>query len=260
MNTIMKKSSIIYIISVVILAFSGCNENQNFNNIIGFTTPKAYSNSALFAENTNMEAKQLNSLGNVVRKQKFQAGDLTSTIKVGDDQSKITKSADGNLKDAPWYKIGYVCSNGPGSSLEILQVVKSSDENSVEIEIKLRFNNLHPKYHKNLLIYRYADLENNADTEKWIALLGAGSKNGTTWTSPETIRIPKKWSYNEGGDPYSAVWDDERQRYRISKWEDEKPFNATLESELFGVRLECYQYDNTEFLDPKNWKKMIRLD
>lgn len=222
------------------------------------------------------QAQQLNSQNSFARNQKYQSWDLTSIIKAVEAQNKIAnssnydfwhgkpiekekhkeiitaKNADDSLKNAPWYNIKYECHASDAKGLEILQVVKSSDANSVEIEIKLKFNDLHPQYHRNILISRFTDF-NKGDTERWIALLGAGFKNGTIWTSPETIRIPKKWSYGN----YTAVWDDERQRYRLSKWPDETPYNRSYEVELFGVQLECYQYDDIE---PEKWKKVIRLD
>lgn len=161
-------------------------------------------------------------------------------------------------EDAPWYQIKYECFASDAGGLEILQVVKNSTDEYLDIEIHLRFNDLHPKFHRNVLLTKvvYNDESWNPNGfERWIALHNAGLNNGTIWTSPETIRIPRTWSFDLGPNPYTATWDDERQRYRLSNWPDEHPDNLSLERDLFGVKIECYQYD----VESPRWPRIIDL-
>lgn len=152
----------------------------------------------------------------------------------------------------PWYNIKYECYAADAKGLEIRQAVKESGPDFLEVVVELRFVDLHPKYHRNVLIMRYSNF-GTGERKRWIALMGAGLKNGSGWTSPP-IRIPRTWSFDRGPTPYTATWDDSRNRYRLSHWPDEEPYDKSLEQELFGVAVECYQHDS---IDPR-WKK-VRL-
>lgn len=159
-----------------------------------------------------------------------------------------------NKKAEPWYAIKYGCYAAEAKGLEILQVVKGSGPDYIEIEVHLRFNDMHPKYFRNVFLTRFVDFS-TSKKKRWIALINAGLKNGTEWVAPETLRIPRTWSYEAGQYSYTAVWDDEKQRYRLSNWPNETPYKRELESELFGVIVECDQYDP----DPSDWEHVIRL-
>lgn len=172
----------------------------------------------------------------------------------GQDSEKAADS-----KEAPWYNIKYECYSSDAEGLEILQEVKNSGDDFLDIVIHLRFNDLHSKFHRNVLLTKviYNDESWNPNGfERWIALHNAGENNGTVWTSPETIRIPRTWSFDLGSNPYTATWDDDRQRYRLSNWPDEQFDNLSLESDLFGVKIECYQYD----VESPRWPQIIDLN
>lgn len=183
---------------------------------------------------------------------------MVSTILISSSTNAKAQDVAADSTDAPWYNIKYECYASDAKGLEILQVVKDSNDDYLDIEIHLRFNELHPKYFRNVLLSRYirSETEQHVRYERWIALHNAGLNNGTVWTSSETIRIPRTWSHELGPNPYTATWDDDRQRYRLSSWPDEEPYNASFERELFGVRLECYQHE----VDPQRWTHIMDLD
>lgn len=183
---------------------------------------------------------------------------MISTVLLSSSQNVKAQKATADSTDAPWYNIKYECYASDAGGLEILQVVKNSGDDFLDIEIHLRFNDLHPKFHRNVLLTKfiYNESWNPNGFERWIALHNAGLNNGTVWTSPETIRIPRTWSFDLGPNPYTATWDDDRQRYRLSNWPDEQPDNLSLESDLFGVKLECYQYD----VESPRWPQIIDLN
>ena len=143
----------------------------------------------------------------------------------------------------PWFNIKYECygkdQGHTYEGVEILQVVKNATPEYLDIEVQLRLKDLHPRYHRHIFIDKYSDF-NRGTREDWLVLIGAGDKpSGTVWKSP-VVRIPRTWSWR---DEYSATWNDERQRYQLSNWKDETPYNRSSEIEMFGVHIECYEHD-----------------
>ena len=158
-----------------------------------------------------------------------------------------------------WHRIKYECYAADAQGLDLRQEVVSSDSDSLTIRVHLRFVDLHPRYHRNVLIYRMVD-DNNMEQayEPWIAVLGAGSANGSQWVSPP-IRIPRGWTweanYGRGLLRKTATWDETRGIYDVQVGRNSPREFRVSPLDLFGVKIECYQYDP----DPAKWREQVRL-
>lgn len=150
-------------------------------------------------------------------------------------------------KDAPWYSIKYECYGVGGGGddhlykgVDILQVPESEDAESVSVRIYLRLNDRHPKYHKHVLIDKFVNFS-TGEREDWYALINP--PKGYIWKSPEVVKIPKSWSFESTDVSYTATWNPAKQRYVLSSYENEEPYNSSFEQEMFGIVVECYRHD-----------------